>query len=50
MRKIKIIVDSTCDLPKQYLKENDVSVIPLSISFKEEIYKDGVDITVEKLY
>ena len=50
MIKIKLVVDSTCDLPKKFLKENDVAVVPLSISFKEEIYKDGVDITVKKLY
>lgn len=50
MRKIKLLVDSTCDLPKQFLKENDVAVIPLSISFKDEIYKDGVDINVKQLY
>ena len=42
MNKIKVIVDSTMDLTKEYLKENDILVLPLGVTFGEEVYKDGV--------
>lgn len=50
MRPIKIIVDSTCDLPHELLKEKDIDIAPLGILFGEESYRDGVDLTVEELY
>ncbi len=31
MRKIKIITDSSCDLPKSWFKEHDVEVVPIKI-------------------
>ena len=48
--KVKILVDSTCDLKLDYLKENDVELIPLLVTFKEEEYKDLVEITTTQLY
>lgn len=50
MNKVKIIVDSTNDLTAEYLKENDVEVVPLYVTFQNDIYKDGVDINVDELY
>ena len=50
MRPVKLIVDSTCDLPKEFLLKNDIKILPLGVSFKEETYYDGVDITVSQLY
>lgn len=50
MRKIKIIADSTCDLEKDYLKENDIEIIPLGISFKDECFEDGKDLSTADLY
>ncbi len=50
MRPVKIIVDSTCDLPKEYLEKHEIDVAPLGILFGEESYRDGVDLTVEELY
>ena len=48
--KVKLLVDSTCDLPLEYLQENNVEVIPLLVTFKEEEYKDLLEINGEKLY
>ena len=48
--KVKLLVDSTCDLPLEYLQENNVEVIPLLVTFKEEEYKDLIEISGEKLY
>ena len=50
MRPIKILVDSTCDLPKEYLDKHDVTVLPLLVVFGNDSYRDGVDINVEQLY
>ena len=50
MRPIKIIVDSTCDLPRDFLDKHQVTILPLGVSFKEESYYDGATITVPELY
>lgn len=50
MKKVKIIIDSTADLTPEYIKENDIEVMPLKVIFNSESYSDGVDIDVETLY
>ncbi len=50
MRKVKIVADSTVDLTPEQYKDNDIFVIPLSVNFGEESYKDGVDITPDEIY
>lgn len=50
MKKVKIVVDSTSDLMPEFLKEHDVDVIPLYVTFNQEAYKDGIDINVPELY
>ncbi len=47
---IKIITDSTSDLPKEIADELGITVIPLNVHFGEEVYKDGVDIFPDKFY
>ena len=48
--KIKLLVDSTCDLPIEYLHENDITVIPLLVNFNEEEYQDLIELQAEGLY
>ncbi len=50
MEKIKIITDSSADLPKEILDRLNVSVLPLLINFGEESYLDGIEITLDKLF
>lgn len=50
MEKIKIITDSTADLPKYIIEKYDIEVIPLFVSFGDKVYKDGVDIKLEQLF
>lgn len=50
MAKIKIISDSTCDLSPELIKENDIEVIPLYVSFPDHSYKDGVELDPKTLY
>lgn len=47
---IRIITDSTCDLPREYVERYGIRVLPMGITFGEESYADGVDITVEEFY
>lgn len=50
MEKIKIITDSTADLSKYLYDKHDIEVLPLLISFGEESYLDGVEISAEKVF
>lgn len=47
---MQIITDSSCDLPKEILDENNIMVVPLSIEIDGENYIDGVDLTHEQFY
>lgn len=48
---IKIITDSSCDLPPELIKEHDITVVPLSVSFENgETFIEGVDITPEQFW
>lgn len=49
MDKIKIITDSTRDLPSYITNKYDVEVLPLLVNFGKESYRDGVDITLHQL-
>ncbi len=44
MEKIKIITDSTADLPKEICEKYNIDVLPLLINFGQESYLDGVEI------
>ena len=50
MNKVKILTDSTSDLPKELLIDNNIDSIPLYVRFDHEIYKDGIDLTTDELY
>ena len=47
---VKIVTDSTSDLPEEIAKELGVTVVPLSVFFGEQAYKDGVEITREQFF
>lgn len=49
-QKIAVLVDSCCDVPKEYVNQYGMYVIPLKIIYKESEYLDGVDITPEEVY
>lgn len=49
MEKIKIITDSTADLPQELYDKYDIEVLPVLINFGEESYLDRVDMNAEKL-
>jgi DegV family protein with EDD domain len=47
---IRIVTDSTCDLPSQIITKFRIHVVPLYINVGREGYLDGVDITREEFY
>ncbi|MEK4815574.1 DegV family protein [Macrococcus sp. FSL R5-0951] len=48
MSKIKLIVDSTHDLPAQYLKDHDIVQVPLNIVMEGKTYLDQEEITSDE--
>lgn len=44
MEKIKIVTDSTSDLPIDIINKFNLEVLPLTVHFGSEAYRDGVDI------
>lgn len=47
---IKVVTDSTCDLPPEMATELDITVIPCHVHFGTETYLDGVDLTRQQFY
>ncbi|MBQ7792053.1 MAG: DegV family protein [Clostridia bacterium] len=55
MAKIKFITDSAADIPKEYVKEKNIDVLPFHVYLKphdgeEQEYFDGVDITSDEVF
>lgn len=47
---IRIVTDSSADIPKPITDALDISVVPLYIRFDEDVYREGVDITHAEFY
>jgi len=47
---IRIVTDSTCDLPAALLAEHRVIVAPVNIQFDHESYQEGVTLTAASFY
>lgn len=47
---IGIITDSTCDIPEDLIKDYKIIVIPLSINWGDEQFKDRVDLQPRDFY
>jgi DegV family protein with EDD domain len=47
---IRIVTDSTCDLPQEIIKRYRITVIPLYIHFGDQGYLDGEEISREEFY
>lgn len=47
---VRIVTDSTADLPPALARELNITVVPLIVRFGEETYRDGVDLTTEAFY
>ena len=47
---VKIVTDSSADLPPALIKELNITVVPLYVRFGDAVYRDRVDITEEEFY
>ena len=47
---VKVITDSTADLPIEITSALNITVVPIYVRFGETIYRDGVDITSTEFY
>jgi len=47
---VKIVTDSTADLPPQLADELGITVVPVYVNFGEKSYRDGVDIGHDEFY
>ena len=50
MPGVKIVTDSTADVPAALVRELEIEVVPLSVNFGEEAYRAGIDLTNEQFY
>ena len=49
-QKVKIISDSTCDLSPELTEKYDITILPLHILLGDAEYRDGKDITPERIF
>lgn len=47
---VKIVTDSSADLPSQLAKELGITVVPLYVRFGDEVYRERVDISDDEFY
>lgn len=47
---VRIITDSTADLPKDLVEKYDIGIAPLMVNFQDGSYRDGVDLTPEEFF
>src|SRR5512147_1987437 len=47
---VRIVTDSTCDLPTEVVNQYGITVIPLSINVGDKSFLDGVDLSREEFY
>ncbi len=50
MGGIAIITDSSTYLPKEYIEKYHLDLIPLTLHWEGQVYRDGVDITATEFY
>lgn len=47
---VRIITDSTCDLPQSFAKQMGIDILPLTVLFGDQGYLDGIEISTEEFY
>ncbi len=47
---VKVVTDSTCDIPVEIARRLDITVVPLRIQIGNETYRDGIDINADRVY
>lgn len=47
---IRVVTDSTCDLPADVVKKYKITVVPMFINIGEQEYRDGIDLTRQEFF
>ncbi|MCK4403054.1 MAG: DegV family protein, partial [Dehalococcoidia bacterium] len=47
---IRIVTDSASDIPSEVAQKLGISIVPLTVSFGKEVYRDGIDLNAEEFY
>lgn len=47
---VRVVTDSTADLPAEVIRELNITVVPAYIGIKGRSYQDGIDITPDEVY
>lgn len=47
---VKVITDSTSDLPSELAEQLDITVVPVNVMFGQEQFKDGVELAADQFY
>lgn len=47
---VRIVTDSTADLPKGLAQELGICVIPLNVHFGNEVFREGTDLSTEEFF
>lgn len=50
MPNIHIVSDSTADLSREQVDKYKLTVVPMTVSFGDELYTDGIDLSAEDFY
>ena len=48
--RIALVTDSTCDIPTEWVRQYEITVVPLTIIFGTQTFLDGVELTAEQFY
>lgn len=48
--KIKVLSDSTCDLPQELIEKYNITIVPLTIIKNEQAFSDGITITPAEIF
>lgn len=48
--KVKIVTDSTADIPQEVREQYDIEMVPLKVHFGEETYLDSITISPDNFY
>ncbi|MHB1004114.1 MAG: DegV family protein [Chloroflexota bacterium] len=50
MSGVRIVTDSTANLPDDLVASNRIDVVPLRVLFGNDAYRDGIDLTPDEFY
>jgi DegV family protein with EDD domain len=47
---VAVIVDSTCDLTPELVRQHDLEIMPINVAFGDEQFQDGINLTRANFY